>query len=306
MPQLAFLRLIFKKHRLQLLVTYVLFSLEMLGALLTPFFLGEAVNQLIHASYRGLIFLCLIRLVWMMIGVIRQRYDTRTYSAIYSSIVTRFLTKVYAKKDVSKLSAHSTLAREFVDFLEHDIVYVFEAFYNIVGSLILLSFYDGRVVGICLMILAPVMAISYYYGKQMKKLNRQRNDELELQVDIIDSGNILAIRRHYQKLMYWQIKISDKQAINFGIMEILSIIVIAISLLITHRLGAAVLSAGSIIGIYSYIKNFVTGLDTIPYAVDKFSSLSDIIRRINMEESDFDDEAKPEVKILKPTLATVV
>jgi ABC-type bacteriocin/lantibiotic exporter with double-glycine peptidase domain len=306
MPQLAFLRLIFKKHRLQLLVTYVLFSLEMLGALLTPYFLGEAVNELIHASYKGLILLCLVRFLWMIIAVIRQRYDTRTYSAIYSSIVTRFLSKVYAKKDVSKLSAHSTLAREFVDFLEHDIVYVFEAFYNIVGSLVLLSFYNGRVVGICLMILVPVMAISYYYGKQMKKLNRQKNDELELQVDIIDSGNILAIRRHYQKLMHWQIKISDKQAINFGIMEILSIIVIAISLLITQRFGAAVLSAGSIIGIYSYIKNFVTGLDTIPYAVDKFSSLSDIIRRINMEESDFDDEAQPTTKILEPTLATVV
>ncbi len=306
MPQLAFLRLIFKKHRFQLTVTYVLFSLEMLGALLTPFFLGEAVNELIHASYRGLILLCLVRFVWMVIGVIRQRYDTRTYSSIYSSIVTRFLSKVYTKKDVSKLSAHSTLAREFVDFLEHDIVYVFEAFYNIVGSLILLSFYNGKVVGICLIILVPVMAISYYYGKQMKKLNRQKNDELELQVDIIDSGNILAIRRHYQKLMHWQIKISDKQAINFGIMEILSIIVIAISLLITQRFGAAVLSAGSIIGIYSYIKNFVTGLDTIPYTVDKFSSLSDIIRRINIEESDFSEEAKSDVNIIKPTLATVV
>ena len=33
-------------HRRQLLLTYFLFSLEMLGALLRPFFLGLAINDL--------------------------------------------------------------------------------------------------------------------------------------------------------------------------------------------------------------------------------------------------------------------
>jgi hypothetical protein len=56
-------------------------------------------------------------------------FDTRTYTAIYTSLVTRFLSRRYLKNDVSKLSAHSNLAREFVDFLEHDLVYVIEAAY---------------------------------------------------------------------------------------------------------------------------------------------------------------------------------
>ena len=141
MPQLTILRTIFQKHRFQLLLTYILFSLEMIGALLTPYFLGEAINGLIYESYKGLIILCVVRVVWMIIGIIRQRFDTRTYSAIYSSIVTKFLSKKYVRADVSKLSAHSSLAREFVDFLEHDLVYIIEAMYNIFGSLILLCFY---------------------------------------------------------------------------------------------------------------------------------------------------------------------
>ena len=297
MPQLTILRSIFKKHRWQLLLTYILFSLEMAGALVTPYFLGEAVNGLIYESYNGLIILCSVRVVWMIIGIIRQRFDTRTYSAIYNSIVTKFLNRKIEKKDVSKLSAHATLSREFVDFLEHDLVYVLEAFYNIFGSLILLFFYDVRVVGICLSILLPVVAVSYFYGKKMRKLNQQKNDELEHQVNIIETGNTLAIRRHFEKLRLFQIKISDKQAWNFGVMEIFSIAVIASSLMITQRISTAVLDAGSVVGIYMYIKNFVSGLDTIPYAVEKFSSLQDITKRIEIEAEDFGDEP-PALKIV--------
>jgi hypothetical protein len=118
----------------------------------------------------------------------------------------------------------------------------------------------------------------------MKQLNKTKNDELENQIDVIESGNISAIHKHYDKLRYWQIKISDKQAINFGIMEMLSIIVIALSLITTHK-GALLLNAGSLIAMYSYVKSFVTGLDTIPYAVDKYASLNDIAQRIEIEKS---------------------
>ena len=134
------------KHRSQLVFTYLLFGLEMLGTLLRPFFLGEAINDLLKGSYRGLITLSIVHIITLIIGTLRHMYDTRTYSAIYVSLVTKFLTRrVYNKADVSKLSAHSTLAREFVDFLEFDLVYVIEAVYNLFGSLVLLFFYDSVV-----------------------------------------------------------------------------------------------------------------------------------------------------------------
>ena len=127
-------------HRRQLLLTYFLFSLEMLGALLRPFFLGLAINDLLKGSYEGLIILSVSHIIWLCIGTVRHMYDTRTYSAIYVSLVSKFLGRKKSQQDVSKLSAHSTLAREFVDFLEFDLVYVIEAGYNLIGSLILLFF----------------------------------------------------------------------------------------------------------------------------------------------------------------------
>lgn len=288
-----------KQHRMQLAVTYILFSLEMLGSLLRPFFLGQAVNDLIRGSYHGLIVLSCVHFGWLVAGTLRHRYDTRTYSAIYTSLVTRFLSRRIDQSDVSRLSAHSTLAREFVDFLEFDLVYVVEAAYNILGSLILLYFYDRAVVLLCLAILVPVTAISYFYGKRMKRLNRLKNDELEQQVDIIASGDRSAISRHFRNLRHWQIRISDQEAWNFGIMEMMVMVVIGISLIVTHAVSGTTVLAGNLIGIYTYILKFVSGLDTIPYTVQRLTSLTDITRRIELQAEDMPVQNSARTGILR-------
>ena len=290
MSRFQILRSLMMKHRYQLIFTYSLFSLEMLGNLLRFYFFGEAINDLIKGSYHGLIVLSVVHLVYLLIGTARHMYDTRTYSAIYTSLVTKFLSRRFSKIEVSKLSAHSTLAREFVDFLEHDLVYVIEAGYNLLGSLILLFFYDKTVVLICLAILVPVIIASHFYGRKMKLLNRQKNDELEKQVDIISTGNNTIIRQHYDNLRKWQVRISDKEAWNFGFMEIMVLLVIGVSLLVSKQMHGSAVLAGSLFGIYSYILKFASGLDTIPYTLQRLSSLSDITRRIELQTDDFPEE----------------
>ena len=305
MSRFEILKRLMQKHRVQLLLTYSLFSLEMLGSLLRPFFLGVAVNDLIKGSYQGLITLSIVHILWLIIGTIRHMVDTRTYSAIYTSLVTQFLSRRYGKSEVSKLSAHSTLAREFVDFLEFDLGYVIEALYSIVGSLVLLYFYDAAVVGICFTLLLPVMAISYFYGKKMKRLTRLKNDELEKQVNIISEGNREVIKRHYDKLRKWQVKISDKEALNFGVIEIMVMVVIAASLLISTKLFGTAMLAGNIIGMYTYILKFVSGMDTIPYTVQRLTSLNDITRRIEFQDDDFSEsniKNRERRKVLSPGL----
>lgn len=299
MYRFALLRKLIQKYSYQLVITYTLFSLEMLGSLLRPFFLGLAVNDLIKGSYHGLIVLSAVHAGWLVIGTVRHMYDTRTYSAIYSSLVTQFLSRRYGKTEVSKLSAHSTLSRELVDFLESDLPYVIEAVYNILGSLVLLYFYDPSVVLICFSILLPVMGISYFYGRKMRRLSRMKNDELEKQVGIIAAGNAEAIQKHYNKLRNWQIRISDKEAWNFGVIEIMVMIVIGSSLLISSNLFGTTILAGNLIGIYNYILKFVSGLDTIPYMVQRISSLQDIARRIELHEDDITGPLHPVERSVK-------
>jgi ABC-type multidrug transport system fused ATPase/permease subunit len=238
-----------------------------------------------------------VHFAWLVIGTLRHRFDTRTYSSIYTALVTKFLSRKIKQAEVSKLSAHSTLAREFVDFLEFDLVYIIEAAYNIVGSMILLFFYQSSVVFLCLGILLPVMTISYIYGKKMKRLTRLKNDELEKQVNIISSGDNKAIHQHFNNLRKWQVRISDQEAWNFGIMEMMVMIVIALSLLITYKVAGTTVLAGNIIGIYNYILKFVSGLDTIPYTVQRMAALNDITQRIQLQMSD-----KPETENVIQTL----
>jgi ABC-type multidrug transport system fused ATPase/permease subunit len=260
----------------------------MLGLLMRPFFLGIAVNDLIKGSYEGLIHLFIVHALWLIIGVIRHMYDTRTYSAIYNSVVIQFLARRYGQDETSKLAAHSTLTKDFVDFLEFDLVYIIEAIYNIFGSMILLFFYDARIVWLCFIILIPVMIISYFYGKKMKKLTRLKNDELENQVNIISSGDRQQVKNHYDILRGLQIKISDKEAWNFGLLEVIVMIVVGVSLVVSTNVFGTVIMAGSIIGIYNYILKFMQGMDTIPYIMQRYSVLSDIIRRIELNAEDFD------------------
>ncbi len=307
MSRFEILRKLILRHRYQLVLTYALFSLEMLGTLLRPLLLGNAVNDLIKGSYRGLIIMSAVHFAWLVIGTIRHRYDTRTYSQIYTSLVTRFLSRRFGQSEVSKLSAHSNLAREFVDFLESDLIYVIEAVYNLLGSLILLCFYDTSIVLVCMTVILPVVVVSYLYGKKMRQLNKVKNDELEKQVDIIATGNIHIIRQHYNNLRKWQIKISDREAWNFGIMELLVMCVMGVSVLVTHKSTGAVLPTGDLIGVYFYLLKFVSGLDTIPYMVQRLTSLTDITRRIELEVEDFpEDESTTPIKrrpvrIAKPT-----
>jgi ABC-type multidrug transport system fused ATPase/permease subunit len=179
------------------------------------------------------------------------------------------------------------LVRELIDFLEYNVIYVVEALFNLVGSLFFLFYFDKKVALICITILLPVFAVSYFYGKKVSILTKEKNDELENQVEAIETKNIGIITQHYKRLRFWQIKISDQEAFNFGLMELMVIAVIGSSLYVTSWLThTEEVPAGSLIGIYTYILKFVGGLDTIPYTVQRLSNLTDITRRMELGEAD--------------------
>jgi ABC-type multidrug transport system fused ATPase/permease subunit len=285
MPGKWVIQTIVKQYKYKLLITYALFAVEMLGLLMRPYFLGEAVNDLIRGSYQGLFYLAGAHLLWVVTGTIRHRYDSRTYSDIYTSLVVRLMSR-NKNKELSKMSAHSTLSREFIDFLEFDLNYIIEAVYNIVGAMILLFFYDTQVVLLCLLMLIPVTITSYFYGKRMRRLNKLKNDELEQQINVLATRNPLRINEHYNKLRKWQIKISDQEAWNFGVMELLVMAIITVSLLTVSSVNGKTLQAGDMIGIYTYILKFVSGLDTVPYMIQRLATLKDILHRIELNTDD--------------------
>lgn len=292
MNALTLLSSIIQSYARRLGLTYFLFILEVSGSLLRPLFLGIAVNDLIHDSYRGLVLLAITHLLWLIIGSVRQMYDTRTYADLYTSLVTGFLFRKRKQQDVSRLCARASLSRELVDFLEADIPYIAEAIFNILGSAILLFYYDARVALICIAVLVPVGFISRYYGRKMLALSAEKNDELEKQVSVIALAKKERIQDHFSALRRLQIRISDKEAVSFGLIELLVLVVITLSLLVSSGKITGGLEAGTLLAIYNYVLKFVSGLDSIPYALQRVALLGDITTRL--QETN-DDQTTPSV-----------
>ena len=78
-------------------------------------------------------------------------------------------------------------------------------------------------------------------------------------------------------------------------MEIMVLVVVITSLLVSGNLHNNSVLAGSLFAIYSYILKFASGLDTIPYTLERLSALSDITRRIELQSDDFPQE-QPVIK----------
>ncbi|WP_373069276.1 ABC transporter six-transmembrane domain-containing protein [Gemmatimonas sp.] len=275
------LRRVLVEFRYRLFFTYSLFAVEMLALLLRPYFLGTAIDGLIQGSYTGLISLSIAHLGYLIIGTVRHMYDTRTFTAVFTLFVTRMLARTEDAANLSRRSAHATLARQVVDFLEHDVNYIVEALYNVIGSLILLFLYNRSVVGICLAVLVPVILLGRRYGRRAVQLNLEQYDELERQVDVISRRNADEIDLHFRRLRMWQVRLSDQEAWNFGATELLVLVAISGSLLVAAEPGHAVVQVGAIVGIYNYILKFASGLETIPYMIQRLGALKDILRRMS-------------------------
>lgn len=280
-PTRSPIRRTLREYRWSLALTYSLFALEMAGSLARPFFLGKAVDDLLVGETRGLLQLVGVHLGWLVIGMIRQLVDTRTFSSVYTRFITRLFEKTSDELDISRRSAYSSLAREIVEFLQYDLVYVLEAAYNVFGSLVILLFYDQTVVLICAVALVPVGLFSALYGRRTAALNVHKHDELEKQVDVIASEDPELIRAHYNALRTWQVKLSNQEAWNFGANELVILAVLAGSLLASTVLTGTPLKAGVLIALYNYVLRFTTGLDTIPYTIQRLAALRDILRRMN-------------------------
>lgn len=276
---------IIRAHRPRLLATYGLFGLEMLTSLLRPYLLGVAVDGLLVGQLRGLLALSAAHLAYLLIGTMRHMVDTRTFSSIYTSYVTEWLGQPADEHDLSRRSALATLSRQLTDFLEYDVNYVTEALYNIVGSLVLLLVYDRTVVSLCLAIMVPVVALARRYGRAATRINRAQFDDLEQQVDVIASRDPGLITTHYRRLRASQVKLSDLEAWNFGVTELCVLAVVAGALLIATGDGRMLMPVGSIIGMYTYVLRFASGLETIPYMMQRLGALRDIVRRVAVPDT---------------------
>ena len=272
------LRTIFAANRAKLLLTYCLFNLENLLRLTQPFVLGLAINDLLHESSTGLLLFVGQHLAHLLIGSLRQMYDTRVYTGIYTDLATKLVVAQRGREvGLSRVAARSSLSREFVEFFENHVPLLIKSLYSVIGALVMLAFYDRVLVPICLGLLLLAVVLNRVYSRRTFELNRQLHDQLEHEVDVIDHSHEPSVRRHYDAVASWRVKLSDCEALNFGTMEVFVLGVMVLALLRTCSTLTA--SPGDIFAVFRYVLMLVMGIDGVPKLVQQFSRLRDLTQR---------------------------
>jgi ABC transporter transmembrane region len=264
-------------------LTYALYNVENLLDLARPLVLGVAINGLIRSEYAGVALLVGQHLARLFVGTARQMYDTRTFAAIYTDTVTRLVCRQRdAGVVVSTVAARSGLARELVDFLEHDLRFVFASVYGVIGALAMLIVYDQLLVLFCGLTLAPLVILSRRLARRSSGLNAALNDQLEREVQVIEDGRSAPVSDHYRRLAWYQVRLSDLGAWNFLQMEffVLALIVAALA----RYCSRPGVEAGDIYAVFSYVMMFVGGLDCVPMLTQQLARLHDIGGRVALED----------------------
>src|SRR5712691_423795 len=273
------LKAIFAANRVKLLLTYFLFNVENLLRLAQPLVIGLAINDLLHDSSFGLLLFVAQHLTHLLISTLRQMYDTRVYTAIYSDLATKLVVEQRGRDvGVSRVAARSSLSREFVEFFENHVPLLIRSSYSIIGALVMLAFYDRLLVPICLGLLVPAVVLNRIYSRKTFELSRQLHDQLEHEVDVIEPGREPIVRRHYESVAGWRVKLSDCEALNFGTMELFVLGVLVLALLRTCSTPAV--SAGAIFAVFRYVLMLLMGLDSVPKLVQHLSRLRDLSQRL--------------------------
>ena len=274
------LRTLFAENRIRILSTYALFTIENLLRLTQPFALGWAINDLLTGQIIGVGVLVAQHVLHLLAGLVRQVYDTRTFSAIYSDLATRMIVSQRASGiDVSRVTARASLSREFVEFFERSIPMLMKVGFSVAGSLIMLAWYDWMIVACCLGLLIPAALLSRHYSKWTRRLSRGLHDELEKEVDVIHSQNEIDVRNHFDEVARWRIRLSNAEAINFGLME--CFILGAIVAVLFRACQLPTVQAGDIFAVFRYLMLLLVGLDGLPRLIQQVSRLRDVSSRLH-------------------------
>jgi len=268
---------IFKEYKYKLLFIYLFMLLTELSILLQPLLLGKSIDGLINGSYLWLILLATSYCLSNFFNYKRMVYDTKVYTKIYNDIVFRFLGK--SDLDDSTKIARTDMANDIVHVLEGYVHYYIATIVTVIGSISFIyseNYKVGILVGIAFIFI--LFSVTLLFKKIRQSIILRNNNE-ENKVKALQQGyeQSVSFFNRKRKLSIFE---STLQGKNWFLANFIKhfFLIIAITLLVTT---SKVITIGSVITVYSYVNNFLMALMSVPIAVEMYSRLSDILRRIN-------------------------
>ena len=268
---------IFKQHRRQLSFIYLFMLIAELSNLATPFLLGKSIDGLMNGTWYWLVLLGGSYFLSTFFNYKRMVYDTKVYTRIYNSIVFRFLRQ--PQHDTSTKIARTDMAHDIVHVLEGYVHYYIATIVTIVGSIGFIyseNWQVGVLVSIAFVLI--LAAVTLLYGK-IKQAIKLRNTHYERKGDAIQAGydaSVLFFKRRRQ-LEIFESTLQGKNWFLIMMIKNIFLFVTIIVLVLTTQHA----TIGNVITVYSYVNNFLIALLSVPVAVEMYTRLSDILKRIH-------------------------
>jgi ABC-type multidrug transport system fused ATPase/permease subunit len=268
-----------RRYQWRIALTYTLTLVEDLLELSYPWATGIAINGVLNGQIEHAAPLIIAWAARSTIGLIRRMYDTRLYTRIYNHIVEMtILRQRRAGVPATRVAARSAMSREFVTFFEKDVATLVTTFVGIFGSLAMLLWYDLIIGAMMACLFVPIVIVNNTYVRKSFALNRDLNNQLEEEVKAIESADPEVVKAHFTAVRTWRVKLSDAEAFNWSIIEVLSILLLVGVLVRITYMGE--ISAGAIFAMIVYVWQFLENLDNVPELLQQLARLQDIRKRI--------------------------
>ena len=266
-------------HRRALAVSYGAAVVENTFELLYPFAIGLAVDGLLNGSWGGVTVFVVLSLTHTGLGVARQWYDTRLFNRMYATFATDLVEDQRADGvATTSVVARTILADEYVDFLRSGVNAAITAAFAVVGSLVMLFFYDLLLGLVAAAVAIPVALINRRLMRRSAGIYRALNDQAEREVSLIDEGAVKDVRRHFGVIAgHWN-RLSDAEAISWGVVDVIALGLAVFALARATGTGEEI---GAIFATIAYVWAYIGGFDQVPGVLQRMSNLADIRRRLD-------------------------
>jgi len=268
---------IFKQYKYKLMLIYLFMLLTEISIITQPFLLGKSIDGLISGTYFWVFLLFTSHGVSNLFNYKRMVYDTKVYTTIYNDIVLKFLKNT--KEDESTKIARTDMAHDIVNVLEGYVHYYISTIITIVGSIGFIYSSNWRVgLLVTLASVFIILTVSFFYKKIRQSINI-RNNHYENKVKSIQYGydSSLSFFNRRRRIEIFESTLQGKNWFSVGMVKSIFLI-LAIIVLITTTKNITI---GNVVTTYSYINNFLISLMSVPVAVEMYSRLSNIIKRIH-------------------------
>ncbi len=261
-----------------LLVTWTLTLCETALTALIPLFIGFAIDGLLRDDTSSLLYLAAVLAGLIVVAVLRRFYDTRAFGTIRVELGMAQVDRS-GGIPVSTLNARLGMGRELVDFLEQDVPAIMNAVVQLTISFVVLFILHPVLSYAALGATLLMFALYSLFHGRFYRLNANHNQQTEQQVRILETKLTEGVLSHLSKLRRIEIRLSDTEACVYGAIfcVLLGFILVNLWFATTH-IDA---TAGTIFTIVTYSWEFVDSALVLPVALQGWSRLSEIMKRIN-------------------------